>query len=169
MTDATARDVRASGALECAQLLRVGGRVGLDPAAESVVVGDEAVAPLLGLVQQGRVLRRAAVLFVQRDVGPNAGMTVSAILLTAGGTAFAVNDTFVIVTTARTYADVDGGAFTGLERLGGADWYRVGVASLRARQAADGRWPGGTAFRSRSTAGSTWTKRRSSRPRASPS
>jgi hypothetical protein len=37
------------------------------------------------------------------------------------------------------------GAFTGLERLGGADWYRVGVASLRALQAADGRWPGGTA------------------------
>ena len=38
-------------------------------------------------------------------------------LLTAGGTAFAVNDTFVIVTTARTYADVDGGAFTGLTTL----------------------------------------------------
>ena len=35
-------------------------------------------------------------------------------LLTAGGTAFANNDTFAIITTARTYADVDGGAFTGL-------------------------------------------------------
>ncbi len=34
-------------------------------------------------------------------------------LLTAGGTAFANLDTFVIVTTARTYADV-GAAFTGL-------------------------------------------------------
>jgi len=35
-------------------------------------------------------------------------------LLTQGGTAFAQNDTFTIKTTARTYADVAGGAFTGL-------------------------------------------------------
>ena len=35
-------------------------------------------------------------------------------LLTAGSTAFANNDTFAIITTARTYADIEGGAFTGL-------------------------------------------------------
>jgi hypothetical protein len=35
-------------------------------------------------------------------------------LLTQGGAAFVENDSFVIVTTARTYADVSGGAFTGL-------------------------------------------------------
>lgn len=34
--------------------------------------------------------------------------------LVAGGTAFANLDTIVIVTAARTYSDVDGGAFTGL-------------------------------------------------------
>ena len=37
------------------------------------------------------------------------------------------------------------GAFSGLDRVGGADWYRVGVASLRARQRPDGGFPGGTA------------------------
>lgn len=35
-------------------------------------------------------------------------------MLTAGSAAFINGDTFVIVTTARTYADVDGGAFTSL-------------------------------------------------------
>lgn len=35
-------------------------------------------------------------------------------MLTQGGAAFVENDSFVIVTTARTYADVAGGAFTGL-------------------------------------------------------
>lgn len=35
-------------------------------------------------------------------------------LLTQGDTAFEADDSFVIVTTARTYADVAGGAFTGL-------------------------------------------------------
>lgn len=35
-------------------------------------------------------------------------------MLTQGGTAFVENDSFVIVTTARTYADVSGGAFTSL-------------------------------------------------------
>lgn len=35
-------------------------------------------------------------------------------MLTQGGTAFVENDSFVIVTTARTYADVAGGAFTSL-------------------------------------------------------
>lgn len=35
-------------------------------------------------------------------------------MLTQGGTAFVQNDSFVIVTTARTYSDVAGGAFTGL-------------------------------------------------------
>jgi hypothetical protein len=34
--------------------------------------------------------------------------------LVAGDTAFADQDTIAIVTTARTYADVDGGGFTGL-------------------------------------------------------
>jgi len=34
--------------------------------------------------------------------------------LVAGGTAFANGDTIAIVTTARSYSDVDGGAFTGL-------------------------------------------------------
>lgn len=37
------------------------------------------------------------------------------------------------------------GAFTGLERLGGADWYRVGATTLLALQRADGSWPGGVA------------------------
>ena len=59
--------VLAGLAHERAQLLRVGGRVRFDPAAQRVVVGDEAVAPLLGLVQQGGVLRRAAGLLVQGD------------------------------------------------------------------------------------------------------
>jgi hypothetical protein len=35
-------------------------------------------------------------------------------MLTQGGTTFVENDSFAIVTTARTYADVAGGAFTGL-------------------------------------------------------
>lgn len=35
-------------------------------------------------------------------------------MITAGSTAFINGDTIVIVTTARTYADVDGGGFTGL-------------------------------------------------------
>lgn len=35
-------------------------------------------------------------------------------MITAGSAAFVNNDTIVIVTTARTYADVDGGAFTSL-------------------------------------------------------
>lgn len=35
-------------------------------------------------------------------------------MLTQGGTAFVENDSFAIITTASTYADVDGGAFTGL-------------------------------------------------------
>lgn len=35
-------------------------------------------------------------------------------MVTAGSTGFAQNDTFAIVTTARTYADVAGGAFTSL-------------------------------------------------------
>lgn len=35
-------------------------------------------------------------------------------MLTNGSAAFVQNDSFVIVTTARTYADVSGGAFTGL-------------------------------------------------------
>lgn len=35
-------------------------------------------------------------------------------MLSAGSAAFINGDTFVIVTTARTYADVDGGAFTSL-------------------------------------------------------
>jgi hypothetical protein len=35
-------------------------------------------------------------------------------LLTQGADAFEADDTFVLVTTARTYADVAGGAFTGL-------------------------------------------------------
>lgn len=35
-------------------------------------------------------------------------------MVTAGSVAFINGDTFAIVTTARTYADVDGGAFTGL-------------------------------------------------------
>lgn len=37
------------------------------------------------------------------------------------------------------------GAFTGLEKLGGADWYRAGTATLLALQRPDGGWPGGTA------------------------
>ncbi|MFO0933866.1 MAG: hypothetical protein U1E39_14345 [Planctomycetota bacterium] len=36
-------------------------------------------------------------------------------------------------------------AFTGLERVGGADTFRVAVASLRALERAEGGWPGGTA------------------------
>jgi len=40
-------DVLARLAHEGAQLLGIGGRVGLDPAAERIVVGDQAVAPPL--------------------------------------------------------------------------------------------------------------------------
>lgn len=37
------------------------------------------------------------------------------------------------------------GSFTALTQIGGADWYRVGVASLLALQKPDGSWPGGVA------------------------
>jgi hypothetical protein len=37
------------------------------------------------------------------------------------------------------------GAFTSQERLGGAEWYRVGATTLLAMQRPDGSWPGGTA------------------------
>ena len=46
-------------------------------------------------------------------------------LITAGSTAFVNADTIVIVTTARTYADVDGGAFTSLTTA--ASIQKVGV------------------------------------------
>lgn len=54
--------------------------------------------------------------------GPLADATVGTLyqsakvefMLTAGATAFEAADAFAIVTTARTYADVAGGAFTGL-------------------------------------------------------
>jgi hypothetical protein len=57
--------------------------------------------------------------------GPLADATVGTLyqsakvefMLTAGGTAFATADTFVIITTARTYADVGGGAFAALTTL----------------------------------------------------
>lgn len=39
-------------------------------------------------------------------------------MLTQGSTPFAENDSFAIITTARTYADVGGGAFTGLTTTG---------------------------------------------------
>jgi len=55
--------------------------------------------------------------------GPLANATVGTLyqsakvefMLTAGGTAFESADTFAIITTARTYADVSGGAFTALD------------------------------------------------------
>ncbi len=37
------------------------------------------------------------------------------------------------------------GAFTGLEKLGGAEWYRVGATTLLGLQRPDGSWPGGVA------------------------
>lgn len=40
--------------------------------------------------------------------------SIAEFMLTQGATPFAENDSFVIVTTARTYADVSGGGFTGL-------------------------------------------------------
>lgn len=46
-------------------------------------------------------------------------------LLTQGGTAFVADDAFTIVTTARTYADVAGGAFTGL--TSGASVQKLGL------------------------------------------
>ncbi len=37
------------------------------------------------------------------------------------------------------------GSFAALTQIGGADWYRVGVATLLSLQKADGSWPGGVA------------------------
>jgi hypothetical protein len=37
------------------------------------------------------------------------------------------------------------GAFTAQDRVGGAEWYRVGATTLLAMQKPDGSWPGGTA------------------------
>ena len=37
------------------------------------------------------------------------------------------------------------GSFTALTQIGGADWYRTGVATLLALQKPDGSWPGGVA------------------------
>lgn len=48
-------------------------------------------------------------------------------MLTQGGTAFVQNDSFVIVTTARTYADVGGGAFTSLSGASQASIQKIGL------------------------------------------
>ena len=47
-------------------------------------------------------------------------------MITAGSAAFINGDTIVIVTTARTYADVAGGAFTGLTGASQASIQKVG-------------------------------------------
>ena len=47
-------------------------------------------------------------------VGTLYSNSVVEFMITAGGAAFVNGDTIVIVTTARTYADVTGGGFTGL-------------------------------------------------------
>lgn len=48
-------------------------------------------------------------------------------MLTQGATPFAENDSFAIVTTARTYSDVDGGGFTGLSGAGQASIQKKGL------------------------------------------
>lgn len=54
-------------------------------------------------------------------------------MITAAGDAFINTDTFAIVTTARTWADVPDGAFTGLTTLGAQQGLPVNVDKL-------GRW-----------------------------
>ena len=54
-------------------------------------------------------------------------------MVTAGSAAFINGDTCVIVTTVRTWADVDGGAFTGLTTLGAQQGLAVNIDKL-------GRW-----------------------------
>jgi hypothetical protein len=51
-------------------------------------------------------------------------------MITAGGTAFEVADTFAIVTTARSYADVGSGAFTGLTTGGSLQRLAVNADKL---------------------------------------
>ena len=51
-------------------------------------------------------------------------------LVTAGSAAFVNNDTCVIVTTARTYADVSGGAFTGLTSGGAQQGLAINVDKI---------------------------------------
>ena len=51
-------------------------------------------------------------------------------MVTAGSAAFINGDTCVIVTTARTYADVGGGAFTGLTTLGSLQRKAVNADAL---------------------------------------
>ncbi len=51
-------------------------------------------------------------------------------MVTAGSTGFAQNDTFVIVTTARTYADVSGGGFTGLTTAGSVQRIAINTDKL---------------------------------------
>ena len=54
---------------QCAQLLHIGGGAGVDPLAQRVVIGDQAVAPLFGGVQRHGLQGRRGVLLHQR--GPD--------------------------------------------------------------------------------------------------
>lgn len=51
-------------------------------------------------------------------------------MLMQGGTAFVQNDSFAIVTTARTYADVGGGGFTGMTSVGSVQRLAVNADAL---------------------------------------
>lgn len=80
---------------------------GPDAVAETITVtfGDATTATVVGSVTGPLADAAVGTLYQSAKVE---------FMLTAGGTAFVSGDTFVIITTARTYADVSGAAFTGL-------------------------------------------------------
>jgi hypothetical protein len=83
-----------------------------------VVAGPDAVAETITLTfsnaTTAAVVGATSGALGNATVGQRFTSAYVAFDLFAGGTAFVNGDTIAIVTTARTYADVDGGAFTGL-------------------------------------------------------
>jgi hypothetical protein len=83
-----------------------------------VVAGPDAVAETITLTfsnaTTAAVVGSVSGSLGNATVGERFTSAYVAFDLVAGDTAFADQDTIAIVTTARTYADVDGGAFTGL-------------------------------------------------------
>jgi hypothetical protein len=83
-----------------------------------VVAGPDAVAETITLTfsnaTTAAVVGSVSGSLGNATVGERFTSAYVAFDLVAGDTAFADQDTIAIVTTARTYADVDGGGFTGL-------------------------------------------------------
>jgi hypothetical protein len=83
-----------------------------------VVAGPDAVAETITLTfsnaTTAAVVGATSGSLGNATVGERFTSAYVAFDLVAGDTAFADQDTIAIVTTARTYADVDGGGFTGL-------------------------------------------------------